>query len=296
MHHGVKGQQWGVRRFRNYDGSLTSAGKTRIATQQGSKKQNGAVKFAKHLGKTMATSAAKEVGKTAAKVALVGGTAYALHKTGMDKKLLNQGKTIVLKRAKEGANNAKNYIAKNLSNRYTKILKRNDSNQSKELSSSVKAVKNSKSNTGIKAIKNSKLLAPSSATESIAIANRIAGQRRKQNLSRLQNGSSTRDKIFEEARAYAKLQKSKAGKKAKSSVRNRVMSGIDENDPRTWINAYRNAKDTVETVKRYGRAAKAIKNKDAVTAVSSLTPEITENTNKLIDKGRKAYAKVKRKK
>lgn len=26
-HHGIKGQKWGVRRYRNYDGTLTSAGK-----------------------------------------------------------------------------------------------------------------------------------------------------------------------------------------------------------------------------------------------------------------------------
>jgi hypothetical protein len=29
MHHGIKGQKWGVRRFQNEDGSLTSAGKRR---------------------------------------------------------------------------------------------------------------------------------------------------------------------------------------------------------------------------------------------------------------------------
>lgn len=30
-HHGIKGQKWGVRRFQNEDGSLTPAGKTRLA-------------------------------------------------------------------------------------------------------------------------------------------------------------------------------------------------------------------------------------------------------------------------
>lgn len=30
-HHGIKGQKWGVRRYQNKDGSLTSAGKKRIA-------------------------------------------------------------------------------------------------------------------------------------------------------------------------------------------------------------------------------------------------------------------------
>ena len=30
-HHGIKGQKWGVRRYQNEDGSLTSAGKKRIS-------------------------------------------------------------------------------------------------------------------------------------------------------------------------------------------------------------------------------------------------------------------------
>lgn len=31
MHHGIKGQKWGVRRFQNYDGSLTDTGKKRYS-------------------------------------------------------------------------------------------------------------------------------------------------------------------------------------------------------------------------------------------------------------------------
>ena len=31
IHHGIKGQKWGIRRFQNKDGSLTSAGKKRVA-------------------------------------------------------------------------------------------------------------------------------------------------------------------------------------------------------------------------------------------------------------------------
>ena len=34
-HHGVKKQRWGVRRFQNYDGSLTEEGKRRMKTLQG---------------------------------------------------------------------------------------------------------------------------------------------------------------------------------------------------------------------------------------------------------------------
>ena len=32
-HHGIKGQKWGVRRFENYDGTLTSAGKEKIMSK-----------------------------------------------------------------------------------------------------------------------------------------------------------------------------------------------------------------------------------------------------------------------
>lgn len=33
IHHGVKGQKWGVRRYQNSDGSLTAAGKRRVKRQ-----------------------------------------------------------------------------------------------------------------------------------------------------------------------------------------------------------------------------------------------------------------------
>lgn len=39
MHHGIKGQKWGVRRFQNPDGTLTNAGKSRQKTN-GSKKHH----------------------------------------------------------------------------------------------------------------------------------------------------------------------------------------------------------------------------------------------------------------
>ena len=34
FHHGILGQKWGVRRFQNYDGSLTDAGRTRLQRDQ----------------------------------------------------------------------------------------------------------------------------------------------------------------------------------------------------------------------------------------------------------------------
>lgn len=41
-HHGVKGMKWGVRRYRNYDGSLTSAGKARLDSLRASGKPSSA--------------------------------------------------------------------------------------------------------------------------------------------------------------------------------------------------------------------------------------------------------------
>ena len=39
-HHGIKGQKWGVRRFRNADGTLTAAGKKRAKTLSDSQRVN----------------------------------------------------------------------------------------------------------------------------------------------------------------------------------------------------------------------------------------------------------------
>ena len=42
-HHGIKGMKWGVRRFQNFDGSLTSAGRTRYGGGPGKTKYGAAV-------------------------------------------------------------------------------------------------------------------------------------------------------------------------------------------------------------------------------------------------------------
>ena len=48
-HHGIKGQKWGVRRYRNEDGSLTNAGKRRYAKQAEKDTANLVNKFGEHL-------------------------------------------------------------------------------------------------------------------------------------------------------------------------------------------------------------------------------------------------------
>ena len=43
MHHGILGMKWGVRRYRNKDGSLTPAGKRRVQTGEIGKSSDSAV-------------------------------------------------------------------------------------------------------------------------------------------------------------------------------------------------------------------------------------------------------------
>ena len=47
-HHGIKGQKWGVRRFQDYSGRLTSAGKDRLKDQTSTKKIDDAYDLLDH--------------------------------------------------------------------------------------------------------------------------------------------------------------------------------------------------------------------------------------------------------
>lgn len=49
-HHGIKGQKWGIRRFQNPDGTLTEAGRKRVA-QSGSYLEIDRRRAAKHVGR-----------------------------------------------------------------------------------------------------------------------------------------------------------------------------------------------------------------------------------------------------
>lgn len=57
MHHGIKGQKWGIRRFQNPDGSLTAAGKNRYSTLE-RKSHKWLLKEAQAMG--MAEAAVKK--------------------------------------------------------------------------------------------------------------------------------------------------------------------------------------------------------------------------------------------
>ncbi len=66
-HHGIKGMKWGIRRYQNKDGSLTSAGKKRLS-------ENGTEK------KTISTSTKKKLTAAAVSAATVAAAAYYVHK------------------------------------------------------------------------------------------------------------------------------------------------------------------------------------------------------------------------
>ena len=106
MHHGVKGMKWGVRRYRNYDGTLTNAGKAQRKAE-GAKEDARAYKYNKPgesgwkgarraVKAKMSNPETKKKLKTAAKVAAgvagaaaVAGGAYYLAKSGKGAKMLS---------------------------------------------------------------------------------------------------------------------------------------------------------------------------------------------------------------
>ena len=56
MHHGIKGQKWGVRRYQNSDGSLTAAGKKRYGSDA-AKKRNPVSEIVQNISRRTSASA-----------------------------------------------------------------------------------------------------------------------------------------------------------------------------------------------------------------------------------------------
>ena len=108
-HHGIKGQKWGVRRYQNYDGSLTLSGKKhRTDNSTGlSPKQKNVIKKVAISAATLSTAAAaiayaKKNPKAIAKIII---KAKKLKVSALSSSAITKGKehvTNALKNAKKG--------------------------------------------------------------------------------------------------------------------------------------------------------------------------------------------------
>lgn len=68
-HHGIKGMKWGVRRFQNPDGSLTSAGKARYGDSTGTDKKRDNLALNAKGSKRMVSALQRNVDRSAKKAA-----------------------------------------------------------------------------------------------------------------------------------------------------------------------------------------------------------------------------------
>lgn len=75
----------------------------------------------------------------------------------------------------------------------------------------------------------------------------------------------------------------KVKSKTRSTLHDKVMDGVDEDDPSTWITAARNAKSTVGDLMRYGRAVNKMRKGDTSGAVAEVSDDLMNTTNKLIE-------------
>lgn len=102
VHHGIKGMRWGVRRYQNADGSLTSAGRNRYGVLDRAK-EFGKKKLTRQLKKAKRDSKKYGTGEIAASLAVrrifhhvknvvIGGVAYSALTAG-EYKAMAKGKS-----------------------------------------------------------------------------------------------------------------------------------------------------------------------------------------------------------
>ena len=265
-HHGIKGMHWGVRRFQNTDGTYTDAGKKRYAVYDEPGYEFLAQEkpmTSKELRSYQKKKKYENLGKAIAFGAVIGVGGYVAINSGAAENMIELGK---------------------------QRLTRNKNIPSVDAETASKR--------------------PSSATQAVYEANKRATAQRKAQakvtrVEPVQNGSSKANERAQKIasslqdlgrstiRTGAKVTRRAASAAAKSaseairkSIRNKAVGGIDEDDPSTWLRAFTNAVDVVNTGRRYARAAKAVKNKDALRAATEVAPDLTDAANAMIDKGR----------
>lgn len=222
--------------------------------------KQGNEKGATKKGLTKKQQALRTAGKVAAGAALAGVAGYALYKSGAGKAAINAGKNALetrtgIKFEKKPSGDS----SKNSTHDDTEHIPRSQY---------------------------AKMPSAHNASEQIRAANRAASDefRKRAAASKKefdrQVASEKRKKAVKDA---ASSIGSAAKEKARSAVRKKVMDGVDDNDPRTWVSAARNAKDTASNLRRYGRAINKMRKGNTVGAAAEVSDELTETANKLIE-------------
>lgn len=116
QHHGILGQKWGIRRFQNKDGSLTSAGRKRY-DDDGTSDSKSSSSDRKAKTKSVAKKVAIAAGVTAS-IAAVAGVSYLVYKKKSAGKI-NTGK----KAAESVANKTVSELQKAMQNRNASMNK-----------------------------------------------------------------------------------------------------------------------------------------------------------------------------
>lgn len=226
QHHGIKGQKWGIRRFQNRDGSLTSAGKRR-ERENSSNEQNNAHKRSIN-GKTVAKAA---IGTLAA-----GSTAFLIANPTTRAALAKYGKTTV--------NSIKNKFSKeNLKETGKKIGKKVAERANKAGDAMIDAALMSVGGIAISKL-TKKLAPPENASEAQKIGSKVAIDTASAGIRTMTGGANNSN--------YNSGNKNSAVKVDKSSKEyQNLFNGLDDDDARKEIKKMANEGASMEDLQKY---------------------------------------------
>ena len=247
--------------------------------------KQGNEKGATKKGLTKKQQALRTAGKVAAGAALAGVAGYALYKSGAGEAAINAGKNALETRTgiKFGKKPSVD-SGKNSTHDDTEHIPRSQYAKMPSGDSSKNSTHDDTEH--IPRSQYAKLPSVHNASEQIRAANRAASEEFRKRAAASKK-ESDRQVASEKRKKAVKNAASSVGsaakEKARSAVRKKVMDGVDESDPRTWVNAARNAKDTASNLRRYGRAINKMRKGNAVGAAAEISDELTDTANKFIE-------------